>query len=276
MRGGELMLDRVTLDGNSNNLQGGALLQQAGKLTIDDSEITGNHGTSAGGLYIAGGETNVDRTLWLSNDGGAIDNAGGTLTVTNSTFAANLINAGHGGAIYAKSATTLRNVTFEANIASGNNGGGSALWADVPVTTANVLFGDTGYGDSCAGVAPHELGGSVDAGTSCGLAASGRTVLLGPLAANEGPARSLLPYAHSAGINAGADGECTATDQRLKPRPRSIADPCDTGAIEGAGGDAPPPLLDDEGVRDVGVDSAQVDVGIDRRGLKSYLAKPKR
>jgi CSLREA domain-containing protein len=271
-RGGTVTLDHDVVDGHSNNLSGGALLLQGGTLNVSDTEVTGNHAYRGGGLFVASGTANVDRTLWLENDGttgggGAIYNDGGTLTVANSTFAANTADSSHGGAVYAASSTTLRNVTFEANSASGNNGGGSALWSDVGVTTSSVVFGNSWYQDNCAGVPPTDLGGSVDAGTSCGLAASGATVLLGPLASNGGAARSLLPYAGSAGIDAGLDTECPNVDQRGATRAHSVDDHCDAGALEGAGGPAPPPVVTPGEAHDVTADTARVDASIDRQGL---------
>jgi hypothetical protein len=270
-RSGTVILDHDVFDSHSNNLSGGALTQLGGTLSMSDTEVSGSHAYRGGGLFVAGGIANVDRTLWLADDGttgggGAIYNNGGTLNVTNSTFAANFANSAHGGAVYAASSTTLKNVTFEANAASGNSGGGSSLWSDVTVTTANVVFGNPGAQVNCGGVAPGDLGGSVDTGTSCGLAAgaSGRTVLLGPLAANGGAARSLLPWSGSAGLGAGADAQCTTTDQRGAER----GHPCDAGALEGsAGAPAPPPLL--AGGSQLAATRTTADLGatIDRQGL---------
>ncbi len=271
---GTVTLDRVVVDAMSTNHAGGALLQQGGSLTITDSEVRASHGFSGGGLFVASGTTTVDRTLWLSNDGstgggGAIFNGGGTLTVTNSTFAGNSANSAHGGAIYAGAgSTTLRNVTFQANVASGINGGGSALWSDVAVTTSNVLFGVTGYQDSCAGPAAlNEQGGSVDAAHSCAVALQDRPVRLGPLDANGGIARSFLPWADSAGPDQGDNAHCTALDQRSAPRAHDGTDPCDAGALEGiAAVAAPPPVV--AGVKMTpGARVARFDATIDRQGL---------
>jgi CSLREA domain-containing protein len=274
-RGGTVTLDHDIFDALSNNLSGGALLLQSGTMNLIDTEVSGTHAHRGGGLYVAGGAANVDRTLWLDNDGttgggGAIYNAGGTLSVTNSTFAANTANSARGGAIYAAASTALKNVTFEANSASGSGGGGSALWADVATTTANVLFGHSSYQDNCGGVAPTDLGGSLDTAASCGLgpASSERPVQLGPLELGGGSARSLLPWAGSAGIDGGANGQCADIDQRRTVRPHSPANPCDVGAVEGsADTPAPPPLIAPGDAHDATQDSIALDVGIDRRGV---------
>src|SRR4051812_401023 len=273
MRGGIVTLDRVVVTGNSNNLSGGAILQQSGTLAITDSEVRGSHAFRGAGLFIAAGTANIDRTLWLSNDGstgggGAIYNNGGTLTVTNSTFADNSANSAHGGAIYAGAgSTTLGNVTFEANAASGNNGGGADIWSDVSVTTSNVLFANSAGGDNCAGAPLTEQGGSMDAARTCGLEVASQPVRLGPLASNGGFARSLLPWAGSAGVNAGADAFCTAHDQRGATRAHSAADHCDVGAVEGTAAiAAPPPVLAAENVTP-GAHAARLDATIDRQGL---------
>src|SRR3954451_3114355 len=273
MRGGIVTLDRVVVTDNSNNLSGGAILQQSGTLAITDSEVRGSHAFRGAGLFVAAGTANIDRTLWLSNDGstgggGAIYNGGGTLTVTNSTFADNSANAAHGGAIYAGAgSTTLGNVTFEANAASGNNGGGADIWSDVSVTTSNVLFADSAGGDNCAGAPLTEQGGSMDAARTCGLEGASQPVRLGPLASNGGFARSLLPWAGSAGVNAGADAFCPAHDQRGATRAHSAADHCDVRAVEGTAAiAAPPPVLAAENVTP-GAHAARLDATIDRQGL---------
>ena len=265
-----MTLQNDVFDALSNNLSGGALLLQSGTLNVIDTEIRDTHAFRGGGLFVAGGTANVDRTLWLNNDGttgggGAIYNNAGTLTVTNSTFAANTANSAHGGAIYAAASTALRNVTFEANSASGNGGGGSALWVAAAASTANVLFGTSAYQENCGGSPPTELGGSIDTGTSCGLAAgaSGRTVLLGPLALG-----SLLPWAGSAGIDAGDNAQCATVDQRGTVRPRTLENPCDAGAVEGsAGSPPPPPLIAGGAQRDTTTTSVLLDATIDRRGI---------
>jgi CSLREA domain-containing protein len=273
MHGGGVTLDRVVLDGNSNSVSGGAIRQSGGTLRINDSEVRANHASSGGGLYMTSGSAIVDRTLWLGNDGstgggGAIYANGGALTVTNSTFADNTVNSGHGGAIYvAASGTTLRNVTFEANVASGNNGGGSALWSDLVVVTSNVLFGESGYQESCGGVQPADQGGSVDAASSCGLSASDLPVRLGPLDPNGGIARSFLPWAGSAGVDAGDDATCTALDQRSATRAHSAADHCDAGAVEGVAAiSAPPPVVAGE-TATPGARAVRIDATVNRQGL---------
>ena len=272
-RGGTVTLQNDVFDALSNNLSGGALVLQSGTLNVIDTEVRDTHAFRGGGLFVAGGTANVDRTLWLNNDGttgggGAIYNNGGTLTVTNSTFAANTANSARGGAIYAAASTALRNVTFEANSASGNGGGGSALWVAAATTTANVLFGNSAYQDNCGGSPPTELGGSVDTGTSCGLTASGRTVLLGPLALG-----SLMPWAGSAGIDAGDNAQCAAVDQRGTVRPRTAENPCDTGAVEGsAGTSAPAPLVAGGAQRDTTRTATLLDATIDRRGIPTTYA----
>ena len=276
-RGGTVTLDHDILTGNSNNLSGGALLLQGGVMNVTDSEIRGSHAYRGGGLFMSAGTANVERTLWLANDGstgggGAIYNALGFLTVDDSTFAGNGASAALGGAIYASASTSLRNDTFEANSASGHRSGdqyygGSALYAEnTSVQMANVLFADSEYGDSCAGTIPFELGGSVDAGQTCGATNGDRSVRLGPLALNGGSARSFLPWADSDGLDAGTNQYCTGFDQRMTPR----QSPCDAGAVEGAAGlAAPPPDVANEAAPGPGAGSAEIDATIDRQGLKT-------
>src|SRR5262249_44789827 len=82
---GAVTLDRVVVDSMSTNLAGGAILQQSGTLSLVDTEVRASHGYAGGGLYVAGGTTTIDRSLFLSNDGstgggGAIYVGGGTVT----------------------------------------------------------------------------------------------------------------------------------------------------------------------------------------------------
>jgi CSLREA domain-containing protein len=273
--GATINLDHDVWDHQSNNLSGGAILQQTGALNISDSEILNATAYRGGGLFISAGTATVTRTLWMGNGnntggGGAIYNQVGFLEVSDSTFIANTINAGHGGAIYASASTSIRDSTFSENVASGNNGGGSAIWFDTTPSLRNNLFGPSGYQDSCAHSASYgiqDLGGNLDAGSSCLLAGanSNQTILLGPLVDNGGATRSLLPWANSAGHSTGAN--CLATDQRGVARNPDV---CDTGAVEGFSGSiAPAPGVDADVPTDGAPENITLHALIDRQGLGS-------
>ena len=242
---------------------------------MTDTEIRDTHAYRGGGLFVAGGTANVDRTLWLNNDGttgggGAIYNNGGTLTVTNSTFAANTANSAHGGAIYAAASTALRNVTFEANSASGNGGGGSALWVAAATTTANVLFGNSAYQENCGGSPPTELGGSIDTGTSCGLARGERT----NRAAR--PARARLADAvggqrrHRRGRQRAVPGGRSTRHRPAAHDWRTRATPARSRAAPAR--PPPAPLVAGGAQRDTTRTATLLDATIDRRGIPTTYA----
>ena len=108
---------------------------------------------------------------------------------------------------------------------------------------------------------------SVDTGGSCAVASRNQAVRLGPLDANGGIARSLLPWADSAGIDAGDNGTCTPLDQRSATRARDAADPCDAGAVEGAAAVAAPPPVVAGVSMTPGAQAARLEATVDRHGL---------
>jgi hypothetical protein len=103
---------------------GGGAIQNTGTLTVTDSSFGSNAAGGAG--------SNVD--LSGIGTGGAIDNAGTSLTVSGSTFAQNTAGGnggggvdsgqGRGGAIFSSAPMTITDSTFTANQAGGTLAGG--------------------------------------------------------------------------------------------------------------------------------------------------------
>jgi hypothetical protein len=172
-----------------------------GTATVADSTFTGN--TAA------------------ESDGGAIDNADdvagglGWLTVTDSTFAGDSAHAGS-GEIGSGDAGTTGTTTVRADLIAG-----SCLW-DAGRWT------DDGY--------------NVGSDTSCFAGGTGDTsaagsrlaALLGPLAANGGPTKTMALLAGNPAIGVIPDptsGSCpVSADQRGDPSPAATA--CDAGAVQ--------------------------------------------
>ena len=164
--GGALVNDAATVevnnssfDNNSAGLSGGGILNRnTGMLTINDSTLTGNTASSLSDGY--GGAIENLGTLQLNGstlsgntahyNGGAIENWGGDLTATDCTFATN--SAANGGAINNNTGGTLTvlNSTFESNVA---DGAGGALFNDNSSTT--TMENST----LCANSASYEGGG---------------------------------------------------------------------------------------------------------------------
>ncbi len=101
-----------------------ALLQG---LTIENGQGYSGHGYSGGGIYNAGGTVTVsDSTLAYNSasSGGGIYNAGGTLTVSDSTFANNVGYYYGGGITNTGGTVTVSDSTLAYNSAYAFSGGG--------------------------------------------------------------------------------------------------------------------------------------------------------
>jgi hypothetical protein len=152
---------------------GGGAIQNTGTLTVTDSSFGSNAAGGAG--------SNVD--LSGIGNGGAIDNAGTSLTVSGSTFAQNTAGGnggggidsgqGRGGAIFSSASMTITDSTFTANQAGGTlaggglSGEGSGGAISVGASTA-ILVNDT--------IDANSLGSASLATSGAGIDSSGGTV----------------------------------------------------------------------------------------------------
>ena len=247
---------------------------------ISDVKITGGVTTDSGAGIQSNGTLTLVRDAVVGNqasgtaNGGAVDSAGPSLTVTQSTLAGN--QAYNGGAINFGNMLTLTDSTVAGNVAGGpgSNGGGGGIHGstgstaliksstitgnqafngsssgggiDSPgVTLQNSIVADNrtyetdlsaAYSDNCASVATSQ-GHNLSNDVTCGL---------GNSTDHPGVAVPLGPLADNGGptdteapapgtIAVNAGANCPATDQRGVSRPRGAA--CDVGAYEVA-----PPL----------------------------------
>lgn len=137
----DLILDGVTVSGNSGGKAGGAAAQ--GTATITDSIFTNNEGTS-GGLYA--GHAAITGSTFSDNTGfygGAMQV--GDVTITDSQVSDN--HAVHGGGIYATYGT-ITDTTINANSAYWHGGGGS-FW-EVTVDGSTLSGNVSGDGGALA------------------------------------------------------------------------------------------------------------------------------
>jgi hypothetical protein len=211
--GGEIDLSGTTVSGNV----GAGIANQAGGggFTIDGSTISGtvpaSAGTPAYGVYNAGGVLTLTNSTVSDNPIGVQTIA--DLTVSYSTIAGNAsigISAGTGG-------TTAPNVWIVNSIVENNSRQDCAF--DLAEPRAAITLAGTVLSDGSCG--PRGFGAYTRTG--------GSDTFLGSLADNGGPTRTQALLPGSLAIDA-ATGDCPAADQRGISRPQAAA--CDVGAYE--------------------------------------------
>lgn len=225
---GPMTIDRTEVAGNTipdnGSSQAGGLYLQGLQIALTNSTVAGNVATSAGGLFV-----------W--------DNPGVTsLAMTNVTVAENQARSslGAGMAVSAAVVGTLSQVTIARNGNTGAASFASAIAGGGGLTIDNSILADNTKvfvweNTSCN--LTHPSGGgnlqwpAVNEGGQDELPCTADILfadpLLGPLADNGGPTRTILPGAGSPAIGAAAD--CPPTDQRGEPRDTAS---CTAGAVE--------------------------------------------
>jgi hypothetical protein len=205
-------LHDLTIENGSRDF--GAGISNAGTMTVTDSTMWNNSG---GGIYNAGTMTVIDSTI-SNNSGGGIDSGGGSLTIIASTISNN-----SGGGIGASNINPT--ATLAATIVADNTGGNC-----IPAST--VSFNSAGYNLT-----------NDKTGKACGFTAATDRVnkkpLLGHLAKNGGPTKTLLPGATSPADDVIPNhttlrgiAVCPGTDQRGVTRPAQGETRCTIGAVE--------------------------------------------
>ena len=223
-----LTLVRTALSGNlAPTSNGGALYSEIGATTvISTTSFNGNIAASpsstgmGGAIYNAGGTLSVAQALFLNNavaqgNGGAIANdRHGQVDVSNTTFTANAAPQGDGGAIFntntqqggPTSTVTARNVTFSANAATNASQHGGAIFngGGHSVALGNTIV-DGSIGDNCTGTIT-SLGHNLDSASTCALNAAGDlpsgSAKLDTPGFNGGPLAALLTQKLLAGSDA--------------------------------------------------------------------------
>jgi hypothetical protein len=216
----------TTSGGGGGAGMGGAIFNMQGRLTISDSTLAGN--SAVGGL-----DSVVDHGKGI---GGAVFNLSGSFTATGSTFAGNagsffaaqIYNLVYDGSTARTAQTTLRDT-----IVAGGSGPPDLASEKTPYNLPAEL------GTANADVSQFDLVRTMLARTHGTITGSPLTSdpLLGPLANNGGPTRTMAPGAGSPVIDAGS-AFGLSTDQRGQPRPSDFvtignaADGSDIGAVE--------------------------------------------
>jgi predicted outer membrane repeat protein len=257
-----------TMSGNyAVNGSGAAYIENSGDLTITNSTIADNISAGgSGGLYLNNsGNATITNTLISGNQaldgngGGIANNAAGVLTINNSTLTGN--SANNGGAILNDGLLVINQSTIAGNSASVSGGGVATTPGASPSLSGTIVSGNSSgvagtadFGlyseepsDTGSFTATNSLIGEVDPR----LTANGTNnimstnPMLGALADNGGPTKTMALLTGSPAINAGPNPVATFIgnefDQRGAGYARVVGGVVDIGAFEVQPGPAPSP-----------------------------------
>lgn len=234
-----------SISGLSITNGGGALSSSAGiannaNLTMTNMVIAGNSAYFSGGGVGNFGTLSMIGCTISNNDagtygGGVYNGSLGVLTITSSTITANSASSGEGGGVRNLLGGT---VTIQSSTVAGNSGGGIKIDVD-GVTLGDVIVSGNSGGDVLGTLSPGSTNNLIkDAGTAGGLTNNvagnivGLDPLLGPLAFNGGPTRTMALLTGSPAISKGSNPAGLSVDQRGAGFPRARGAATDIGAIE--------------------------------------------
>jgi hypothetical protein len=169
--GGTLHLTSSLISGNRSTVgPGGGIYNVSGTMTITASTISDNTAThSYGGGIENQADLTIDGSTITGNissgnvephrgGGGIYNSSGGTLSITSSLIAHNMLLASRqsgnsGGGIYTSGTLTLTDSTIANNTASGGPGGGISNDIGGMLTLVNsTIFGNTSTDDEGGGI----------------------------------------------------------------------------------------------------------------------------
>jgi hypothetical protein len=214
--------------GLGGHASGGGLTATDGVLSITNSTFYSN--SVIGGLGGIGGANNGGAPGGTGGDafGGAIHSVTGSVVLVNASFAENFSVAGLGGSGGAGETNTMGVMG-----ASGSAFGGALANESAEVAIVNSLFKHHAANTNAFGVfidLGHNISSDASFAFSQSSSFSNIDPLVGPLADNGGPTRTLALLSGSPAIDAVNDEHCPPTDQRGVSRPFGAH--CDIGAFE--------------------------------------------
>ncbi|CAG0954766.1 hypothetical protein BURK1_00395 [Burkholderiales bacterium] len=255
----DVLVSGLTFTDGLTNGNGGAILNEAGNLTLRDMRIVGNQTAAEGGaiynqffdccnvLTIENSELSLNR----ANKNGAIFFIGYQLRIANSTIYNNIATDSVGAIFILFGDAVIRNSTIAANNA--NLVGGIQSQDSLLTLESVILAGNTDItgindinrtGAGTVNATNSLFEEDVTATSVINGTDSGNLVavdpLLGPLANNGGPTDSLRPGAGSQALGNGSNSQGYAYDQRGPGYPRDAGGAVDIGAIQRA---LPPPSV---------------------------------
>ena len=177
---GRLTVDNSTMSGNEAGNGGAISNAVGGVLVVEDSRLSGNTTTSVGGgVIINFGEATVKRSAIVNNtapiNGGGVNvQPGGVTVVTNSTLAGNT-SSSLGGALSSLGTLTIQSSTIFGN--SGSSGSALAVADPTKVTLASTIIAEQTSGTACnpANGAFVDAGYNLDTDGTCISAAAPAT-----------------------------------------------------------------------------------------------------
>jgi hypothetical protein len=252
-RGGQVRLSDSVVAGNGAEIGAGVAMWIFGRLEMDEVTVRDNVADLSGGGLLLAESATIRGSAFAANRagtyGGAVENWGAALDVTNTTFDGNRAGIEGGALAQTHGRARFAFVTLSDNEAPA--GASTVLVSGGVAELGRSIVSTVGTGPDCAGPMA-SLGGNLDVRGACGLAGqgdlSGFDARLGPLADNGGRTWTRLPGARSPVVDAGSPESCVgldggpmADDQRGSARPvdgdgDGVA-ACDIGAVEVA---APP------------------------------------
>ncbi len=261
---GILTVDGCTIANNLGDSQGGGILNELGRLKVNNSTLTGNSAANGGGIFNAAGGSlglgivavnNSTLAANTANRGAGIySGTGDAVTMINSTISGNSAAIDGGGLYLDASTATLSYVTLANNRANtANSAGVGGGIRNIPSIFAvhldhSIVAGNWNLG--AVSTTPDDVAGQVDpaslfnligwgAGmTGISTGSNGNRVgsttridpLLGPLQNNGGPTMTQALLPGSPAIDKGINPNPPATDQRGCPRVANFVS--DLGAYE--------------------------------------------
>jgi len=207
---------------------GGAISVRGGQSLVRNVEFVGNTATDGGAIHVFSSNFTLIASVLEGNT--ATGSGGGVAVASNGVF--NSINSTYynntalqGGAVHARSTTRLTNNTISGNTSTSQNAATGAVDAAswYTILTNNLIAGNTGNLDYVGGV--ESVGGNLFgalASTSgmnstdiAGTPQAPIDPLLGPLAANGGPVRTMALQSLSPARDIGIGGSAApSTDAR--------------------------------------------------------------